>query len=93
MASSLLIHNLSITSFSVIGYFFSTEDTPHIPNYPSNSLEKDHGSSVGDMDVIIELTHTSHVLIAVFSTVGSSGMLMLLLMLPSWSNIQFSLIP
>ena len=91
-ASSFLIRHLSISSFSVLGYFFSPGDTPHISNSPSKSLKRDHGSSVGEMDVIIELTTTSHVLIAGFSTVGSSGMLMLLLMLPSWSNIQFLLI-
>ena len=93
VASSFLIRHLYINSFSVIGYFFSPDDTPHIPNSPSKSLERDHGSSVGDMDVIIELTPTSHVPIAGFSTFGSSGVLMLLLMLPSWSNTQFSLMP
>ena len=71
VASSFLILHLSISSFSVMGYFFSPDDTPHIPNSPSKSLERDHGSNVGDTDVIIELTPTSYVLIAGFSTVGS----------------------
>ena len=93
VASYFLIRHLYINSFSVIGYFFSPDDTPHIPNSPSKSLERYHGSSVGEMDVNIKLTPTSHVPIAGFSTVGSSGMLMLLLILPSWYNIQFLLIP
>ena len=93
VASSFLIHHLSINYFSFIGYFFSPENTPHIPNFPSKSLERYHGSSLGDMDVIIELTTTLYVPIAGFYTVGSSGVSMLLLMLPSWYNIQFSLIP
>ena len=93
VASYFLIRHLSVNSLSVIGYFFSPEYTPNIPNSPSKSLERGHGSSVGDMDVNIELTPTSYVPIAGFSTVGSSGMLMLLLMLPSRSNIQFLLIP
>ena len=75
VASSFLICHLSIYSFYVIGYFFYPDDTPHIPNSPSKSLGRDHGSSVGEMDVIIELTPTSHVTIAVFSTVESSGVL------------------
>ena len=89
--SSFLIHHLSINSFSVNVYFFSPDDTPHIPISPSKSLERDHGSSVGEMEVIIELTPTSHVPITGFYTFGSSGVLRLLLMLPSWYNIQFSL--
>ena len=93
VAYSFLIRYLSMNYFSVIGYFFSPDENPHIPNSPSKSLERDHGSSVGDMDVIIELTPTLHVPIAGFSTVGYSGVLMLLLMLPSWYNIQFSLMP
>ena len=72
VTSSFLILHLSISSFSVFGYFFSPDDTPHIPNSPSKSLERDHGSSVGEMDVIIELTPTSHVPIAGFYTVRSS---------------------
>ena len=87
--SSFLILHLYINSFSVIGYFFSTDDTAHIPNFPSKSLMRDHGSSVGEMDVIIELTPTLHVPIAGFYTVGYSGVSTLLLILPSWSNIQF----
>ena len=87
VASSFLICHLSINYFSVIEYFFSPDDTPHISDYPSKSLERDHGSSVVEMYVIIELNPTSHVPIAGFSTFGSSGVLMLLLILPSWSNI------
>ena len=82
MAYSFLIRHLSINYFSGIRYFFSPDETPHIPNYPSKSLERDHGSSVGEMDVIIDLTLTSHVTIEGFSTVVSSGVLMLLLMFP-----------
>ena len=93
VTSSFLILHLSIISFSVIGYFFSPDDTPHTPNPPSKSLERDHGSSVGDIDVIIEITPTSHVLIVGFSTVGSSGMFRLLLLVPSWFIIKCSLIP
>ena len=66
VASSFLILHLSISSFSVVLYFFSPDDTPHIPNYPSKSLERDRGSSVGEMDVSIELTPTSHVLLRDF---------------------------
>ena len=91
--SSFLIRHLSINYFYIIGYFFSPGYTPHIPNSPSKSLEREHGSSVGEMDVIIELTPTSHFPVARFYTFGSSGVLMLLLMLPSWSNIKFSLMP
>ena len=87
VAPYFLIHHLSINYFSVVGYFFSPDDTSHIPNSPSKSLEMDHGSSVGEMDVIIFITATLHVPIAGFSTVESSGVLMLLLMLPSCSNI------
>ena len=43
VAYSFLILHLYINSFSVIGYFFSPDDTPHIPNFPSESLERDHG--------------------------------------------------
>ena len=38
-------------------------------------------------------TPTSHVPIAGFSTVESSGVFILLLMIPSWSNIHFFLMP
>ena len=93
VASSLLIIHLYINSFSVIVYFFYPDDIPHTTNFPSNSLERDHGSILGEMDVIIEITTTLHVPIVGFSTVESSGVLMLLLMLPSWYNIQFSLMP
>ena len=83
VASSFLIRHPSINSFSVIGYLFSPDDIPYISNPPSNSLDRDHGLSLGDMNVIIELTPISHVTISGFSTVGSSGVLILMLMLPS----------
>ena len=93
VAYFFLIFHLVINYFSVIGYFFSPDYTPHVKNSPSKSLERDNGSSVGEINVIVELAPTSHVPIAQFSPVGSSGMLMSLLMFPSWSNIQFLLIP
>ena len=68
--SSFLILHLYISSFSVIGYFFSPDNTPHIPNHPSQSLARDHGSSAGDMVFIIDLTPTSHVTIAGFPQLG-----------------------
>ena len=70
VASSFLICHLSINYFSVIGYFFSPDVNPHITNSPSNSLERDRGSSVGEMDVSIELTPTSHVLLRDFPQLG-----------------------
>ena len=80
VASFFLIRHISINSFSVIRYFFSPDNTQHILNPPYKPLERYHGSCEGEMDVIIELTLTSHVPIEGFSTVVSSGVLMLLLM-------------
>ena len=65
-----LIHHLSINSFSVIEYFFSPDDTPHISDSPSKSLERDHGSSVVEMYVIIELNPTHMFLLQGFPHLG-----------------------
>ena len=74
-----------------------TEWDPDNPSYGiSENCMLDHDGNINRNINIPEdptVENPSHVPIAGFSTVGSSGMLMLLLMLPSWSNIQFSLIP